>query len=813
MKENKVMESELKQGKEEAVEEYTADSIRALKGLEAVRKRPAMYIGDTSVRGLHHLVFEVVDNSIDEAMAGFCTEIYVTLHRDGSVSVLDNGRGIPVDIHKEYGVPAVEVVLTVLHAGGKFDSNIYKVSGGLHGVGVSCVNALSKWLEVEVYRGGLAYRQSFQYGKKVSELEVLGKTDKRGTKITFKPDGSIFETTQFSFEILSRRLRELAFLNRGVKITLEDKRTGQKEVYHYEGGLEEFIRYLNQNKTPVHEEVIYFLGEQKGVFVEVALQYTQDFSENLYSFANNICTSEGGTHLSGFKSALTGTINRYGKSQGMLKNLSLSGEDVREGLTAVISVKVPNPQFEGQTKTKLGNREVQGIVETIVNDKLAKFLEEHPASAKAIVQRAIYAAQVRQAAKKARDLARRKNALSSHGLPGKLADCTSRNVEETELYIVEGESAGGSAKQGRNRHFQAVLPLKGKILNVEKTTPLKMLKHAEIQTIITAIGTGINEHFDITKARYGKIIIMTDADVDGHHIRTLLLTFFYRYMPELIEKGYVYIANPPLYKVTRKKFEKYYHSEEEIRRDLFEYSVENTVLLHLDSGKTLEGEELRQLLQALRCLEEQEKFFLDQGLPFVEYLEKRRQGRLPSFLVKVGEKRLYFYGLEELQTFLKEKARSEEGIPSETGKFDYQMVEFHEREEIEKALEKIESLGLPLSEYEESLQEGEGEKGYFQVIYEKKEIPETYKYHGLYDALIQLSQKSQHIQRFKGLGEMNPEQLWETTMNPETRVLYRVKIEDPIEPDRIFSILMGSDVEPRRRFIEEHALEVKQLDV
>lgn len=799
---------------------YTADNIQALKGLDPVRTRPAMYIGDTSVRGLHHLVYEVVDNSIDEAMAGYCTDIHVTMHTDGSVSVLDNGRGIPVDNHKEYNLPAVEVVLTVLHAGGKFDHNTYKVSGGLHGVGVSCVNALSKWLEVEVYRDGQAYRMSFQKGVRASELQALGATEKQGTKISFKPDGEIFETTTFSFEILARRLRELAFLNKGLRISLRDKKTDKKEVFHYEGGIMSFVEHLNENKNPIHPEIFYFQKEQDNIILEVALQYNDDFVENLHSFANNINTREGGTHLSGFKSALTGTLNRYAKAENLSKekDFALSGEDVREGLVAIISVKIPDPQFEGQTKTKLGNKPVQGIVESILNEQLSTYLEENPATAKLIINRAFYAARAREAAKKARDLARRKNALNSNSLPGKLADCTSRNVEETELYIVEGESAGGSAKQGRNRHFQAILPLKGKILNVEKANPLKMLKHSEIQIIITALGTGISEEFELSRIRYGKIIIMTDADVDGHHIRTLLLTFFYRYMSKLIESGHVYIANPPLYKVTRKKFEKYYHSEEEIRKDLFEYSTSHTVLIYTPSSRRIDGEPLKEFLGALDGMKEQEQALKEKGIDFAKYLSFVQNSgtfRAPHYCIRLDGQRHFFYSTEELQEFIQEKSKTEEEDASEettsaTGKFNFDIIQFHESREIEESLKKLKELNFSLTEYIEHLKEP---APVFRIEFSGKDVEKTYSYNGLLDAILELSQRNQHIQRFKGLGEMNPEQLWETTMNPESRTLYRVKMEDSIEPDKIFSVLMGSEVEPRRHFIEKHALEVKLLDV
>jgi len=633
----------------EAVSEYDARKITVLRGLEAVRKRPAMYIGDVSTRGLHHLVYEVLDNSIDEAMAGYCTKISITLHKDGSVSVLDNGRGIPVDIHPVQKRPAVEVVLTPLHAGGKFDKKAYKVSGGLHGVGVSVVNALSEWLEVEVYRDGKVYYQRYERGTPVTDLKIRGKRKETGTKIRFLPDKEIFKKVKFQSDILLQRIRELAFLNPQVRFVFEDERAGIKEVFHYKGGLVEFIRYLEQNRNPLHKHPIYIHGNREDVDVEIALQYDDSYTENIYSYVNNIPTVEGGTHLIGFKSALTRTINYFAQKNNLIKNgeVSLTGEDVREGLTAVISVKVLEPQFEGQTKTKLGNSEVKGIVESITSDELSNYFEQNPSVLKKIVEKCVLAARAREAAKKARELTRRKTALESGGLPGKLADCSIRDPEHAELFLVEGDSAGGSAKQGRDRRFQAILPLKGKILNVEKTRLDKILANEEIRTIITALGTGIGaDEFDPNKVRYHKIIIMTDADVDGAHIRTLLLTFFFRYMRELIELGRIYIAQPPLYRITNGKEEYYAYDDEE-------------------------------------------------------------------------------------------------------------------RDEI---LEKI-------------------------------------------------GRSNVQIQRYKGLGEMNPEQLWRTTMDPERRTILQVTIEEAFEADRIFSTLMGDKVEPRREFIEKNAKYVRNLDI
>ncbi len=624
---------------------YDASQIQVLEGLEAVRRRPSMYIGSTDSLGLHHLVYEVVDNSVDEALGGFCSEINVTINPGGSVSVRDDGRGIPVDNHPQFNRPALEIVLTVLHAGGKFDHESYGVSGGLHGVGVSVVNALSEWMEVQVRRNGRIYWQRFERGKVVSDLEDRGSSDHTGTTIAFKPDNSIFEETEFSFDTLSSRLRELAFLNRGLKITIKDERSDKENIFQYAGGILSFVQYLNTNKEVLHEQPVYFSRSKNGTQVEVALQYNNSYAENIFSYANNINTREGGTHLMGFRAALTRTVNDYARNNKLFKNeMKLGGEDLREGLVAVISVKLPDPQFEGQTKTRLGNSSIRGIVESMVAEGLGEYFEENPLVATTIVEKAAEAMHAREAARKAKELTRRKNALSSGGLPGKLADCSDNDPTKCEIYIVEGESAGGSAKQGRNRHFQAILPLRGKILNVERARLDKILKNAEIRNMIVAFGTGVGDDFDITKARYHKVVIMTDADVDGSHIRTLLLTFFYRYMRPLIDAGYVFIAQPPLYQV------------------------------------------------------------------------------------KKGKQSSYAYSDEQLS-------------------------------------ELVAGMNKPV------------------------------------------------IQRYKGLGEMNPEQLWETTMDPEKRIMLRVTLEDAVEADRIFTILMGDQVEPRREFIETHAKYVKNLDI
>jgi len=626
---------------------YDASSIQVLEGLEAVRKRPSMYIGSTDDRGLHHLVYEVVDNSIDEALAGYCKNIEVTINGDGSVSVNDDGRGIPVEMHEKYHRPALEIVMTMLHAGGKFDNRTYKVSGGLHGVGVSVVNALSEWMRVEVRRNGRLYVQNYVRGKPTDDVHEAGTAIGTGTRVTFKPDAAIFESKEFSYDILANRLRELAFLNKGIRITFTDARSGVSESFHYDGGIVQYVQYLNEGKTPIHDRVIYFEKQKDTTNVEIAMQYNDGYSEMVLAFANNINTTEGGTHLSGFKSALTRSMNDYAKKRGLLKGeLQLSGEDVREGLTAIISVKLTNPQFEGQTKTKLGNSEVQGIVNSLVGEGLDDFLEENPADARKIIEKAVQAFNAREAARKARELTRRKSALESSALPGKLADCSEKDPAKCELYLVEGDSAGGSAKQGRNRMYQAILPLRGKILNVEKARLSKALQSEEIKALITALGTSVGDEFDISKARYHKIILMTDADVDGAHIRTLLLTFFYRYMKPLVEAGYVYIAQPPLFKIKKGKEERYVYSEKELNA-----------------------------------------------------------------------------------------------------------------------------------------------------------------------ALDEMGRSNYTIQRYKGLGEMNPEQLWSTTMDPESRTVLKVTLEDAAEADRIFSLLMGDRVEPRKAFIEKNAKLVRNLDV
>jgi DNA gyrase subunit B len=799
--------------------DYKADNIKVLEGLEAVRKRPGMYIGDTSERGLHHLVYEVVDNSIDEALAGHCDKIDVTIHIDNSVTVVDNGRGIPVDIHKTEKVSAAEVVLTKLHAGGKFDKASYKVSGGLHGVGISVVNALSETLEVEIKRDGKVYQQSYKRGEPQGSLKEVGKSKERGTRVTFKPDTQIFETIEFSFDILSQRLRELAFLNRGVKITIEDERTQKKHELFYKGGIVSFVEHLNRAKSPIHSKVIYLQGEKDGIDAEIAMQWNDGYAENVFSFANNINTMEGGTHLIGFKSALTRTINSYAIDSGQLKkdDENLQGEDVREGLMAVISVKVPEPQFEGQTKTKLGNSEVKGIVEALVNERLSNYLAEHPTDAKKIVMKGVEAARVREATRKAKDLARRKGALDSGSLPGKLADCQERDPALSEIYLVEGDSAGGSAKQGRDRRNQAILPLKGKILNVEKARFDKMLSSQEIRLMITALGTGVKEDYDGAKLRYHSIVIMTDADVDGSHIRTLLLTFFYRQMPDLVEKGHLFIAQPPLYKVKRGKQERYIKDETGLEDYLIEIGTEDIRVRTSSNGNGLVGQPLQafikkvlrwEKLMAVAARKRRSRSLLEALLLEQDFSEEtlRDEKALTKFQISL-ESYINLVAPDEapLSCLLEEDpehncfklicATRSNGTGLRTV-IDRELLTSVEYKELKRLFSELMSPGSPPY----SVENGE-QKAKLRSFTE------------LAGYILEGGKKGQYIQRYKGLGEMNPEQLWETTMNPETRVLLQVRVEDAVEANDIFSTLMGDEVEPRRKFIEEHALTVKNLDI
>jgi len=777
---------------------YDATTIQVLGGIEAVRKRPAMYIGDTTSRGLHHLVYEVVDNSIDEASGGFCDRIKVSIHANNSVSVEDNGRGIPVDMHKKLKKSALEVVLTTLHAGGKFDHRVYKVSGGLHGVGVSVVNALSEWLEAEVKRDGKIYHQSFERGKTKTKMKALGKAKNTGTKITFKPDEDIFKETSFSFDILSQRLRELAFLNKNIEIVLTDEQKDKEVTFRFKGGVVSFVEYLNRNKDPIHKKIIYFQKEKDGIQVEGALQYNEAYKETIYSFANNINTIEGGTHLSGFKTALTRAINQYARGKKLLKDLnSISGDDTREGICAVISVKMPNPQFEGQTKTKLGNSEVDGIVTSVALEALSSFFEETPSVVNKIVQKAVLAARAREAARKARELTRRKGALDAANLPGKLADCSERNPEFCEVYIVEGESAGGSAKQARDRNFQAILPIKGKILNVEKARLDKVLGSEEVRTIISALGTGVGADFDVSKLRYHKIIIMADADVDGSHIRTLILTLFYRHMQQLIEEGYIYLAQPPLYRIKKKGWEEYIHTEKEMNDIVLSLGTKSAQLKKLGKAeKEYTQKELAKIIQSLISVEQLEFSLERKGVPFRQYLEAidQKKKKYPAYKISVKQKPVFVSDEDEISAY------------GEIEELDHvEIYESHEMKKIDEALVKI---GTSLKEYLSQ------EKPLFLLI--DQDSGEKTPCKGLKTVLREVQKiatKGMHIQRYKGLGEMNPEQLWESTMDPEKRTLIKVTLEDTVEADRIFTILMGSQAEPRREFIQEYAHEVKNLDV
>ncbi|BBO15712.1 DNA topoisomerase (ATP-hydrolyzing) subunit B [Candidatus Brocadia pituitae] len=803
-------------------ETYDSTSIKVLGGIEAVRKRPAMYIGDTTAKGLHHLVEEVVCNSVDEAVAGYCENIQIKIHLDGSLTVVDDGRGIPVDLHKETGKSAMEVVMTMLHAGGKFEHKSYKISGGLHGVGVSVVNALSEWMEVEVKRDGHVYFQRYEKGEVRSPVEVRGVTKKRGTRVVFKPDREIFEDTKFCFETIAKRLREYAFLNKGIKITLSDESTDKSEIYHYEGGIKAFVKELNEGKEIVHKDIIYFEKESKGTIVEVAMQYNDGYSENVYSFANNINTVEGGTHLSGFRAALTRTLNGYAKSKGILSEEKAPlGDDYKEGLTAVISIKLPDPQFEGQTKTKLGNREVQSLVEAVINEQLGTYCEETPSTAKSIINKGIDAARAREAARKARDLTRRKGALGSSNLPGKLADCSSRDFETSELFLVEGISAGGTAKQGRDRTFQAILPLKGVILNVEKARIDKMLSNEEIRTLISALGTGIGtDEFNVSNLRYAKIIIMTDADIDGAHIRTLLLTFFFRQMIDLIEKGHIYIAQPPLYKVTKNKRQEYIYDDRELQKKLISLGGEGTIMeFHGKRKESLNNVKLTRLLHLLVQMEEYIKILRKKGISMDRFLGLRhkKNGNLPLYKVTYKSEVFYIYSEEEMETFIKEKQLAEgkeleileENDAKETKDGEIEVIEYHESREIEKTIREIESYGFSADEY---FVGHNGDTSGYKLISEDTEIS-VHSLNEVLSKIREIGRKGLEIQRYKGLGEMNAEELAVTTMNIATRTLLKVKVEDAAKADSIFSTLAGKDVQRRREFIEKHALEVRNLDV
>jgi DNA gyrase subunit B len=791
---------------------YDATSIKVLGDLEAVRKRPAMYIGSTGEQGLHHLVWEVADNSVDEAMAGFCDEINVTVHDDNSVTVVDNGRGIPVDMHATEKKPAAEVVMTVLHAGGKFDSDTYKVSGGLHGVGVSVVNALSDWLDLEIWRDGEVWEQSYKCGVPKSKLSVTGKTRKTGTKITFHPDPTIFDKTEYSYDILAQRLRELAFLNKGLKITLQDERSDKSTDFRFSGGIVEFVKHLNRGKQGLHDSPIYIEGKRDSVEVEIALQYNDSYAESVFSFANTINTVDGGTHLSGFRSALTRSINNFASSTGMLKEqkdeVTITGDDVREGLIAVVSVKLSQPQFEGQTKGKL-NSDIKGQVEQLVNEGLGTYFDKHTTVARRIIGKCIDAARAREAARKARELTRRKSAMDSGGLPGKLADCQERDPAKCEVFIVEGESAGGSAKQGRDRRYQAILPLKGKILNVEKARYDKMLGHEEIRAIITALGTGIGkDDFDAGRLRYHKVILMTDADVDGSHIRTLLLTFFFRHMKELIERGHIYIAQPPLYRVKRGKMDRYIRDEREFATELMRRATEDHVV-KAKEGVALEGSALTTFLLNVQEYDQ-----------IAAKLLRRLRERALVDLAALSdlEKKSDFEDKKALEKLLKavEKAKLKQEAK----------IAFDEEHSLYELVLTSETPAAPLARINWALASTPDWKRLrtlSRAISATDKPPFTVSRNGdkvtkqnaaqVLAYVLEDAKKDFTITRFKGLGEMNPEQLWATTMNAETRTLLKVRLEDVVEAEKMFTTLMGENVEERRKFIEDNALDVQNLDI
>ncbi len=812
---------------------YDASNIKVLGGVEAVRKRPDMYIGDRGVGGLHHLVYEVVDNSIDEAMGGYCTEITVRIQADGTCTVIDNGRGIPVEMHKDAKVSALEVVLTTLHAGGKFDSDSYKVSGGLHGVGVSVVNALSEWLAADVYRDGKHYHFECKRGKSQGPVQELGETNKRGTMITFKADEEIFGDLEFNYDTLLKRIRELSYLNAGLQITFRDDRAKKKEVFKFEEGIKAFVKHLNEGKNTLHNDVVYMSKEDPDAMLscEVAMQYNDGYNENVLVFANNIRNIDGGTHLSGFRTALTRTMNNYARNNKFLKDgQSTTGDDLREGLTAVVAVKLADPHFEAQTKVRLTNPEVGSFVEMAINEQLAHYLEEHPGESKRILNKAIQAAAAREAARKARELTRRKGALGSANLPGKLWDCASKEKSSTEIFIVEGDSAGGSAKAGRDRHIQAILPLKGKILNVEKARLEKMLGHDEIRTMISAFGTGIGtDEFDVEKCRYGKIILMTDADVDGAHIRTLLLTFLFRQMPILFDRRMIYIAQPPLYEVRvkgKKKLE-YILTENKMRRRMTKRGLEGTSMV-VRNGKPepreLTEEEFTELVKALADVERISAVFDRRGMSFEEFVESYYNGEsLPRFIIRFDGREEVFYSstdyekrLDEIHASRAPKDSEAEENTEDEEELDLVAEELNEVTRINQINERLKSdFGMDLKDFllkEEKTESGESLPTKFQLIHgeDKYDVPSL---GDICPAVRQIGGKGVEIKRFKGLGEMNADQLWETTMNPETRMLLSVRLDDAGEADRLFSILMGDDVEKRRKFIHDHALEVQNLDV
>jgi len=816
---------------------YGAGQITVLEGLEAVRMRPSMYIGDTGERGLHHLVYEVVDNSIDEALAGFCNRVVVVIHVDNSITVEDNGRGIPVDLHEAEQKPAIEVVMTILHAGGKFDHDSYKVSGGLHGVGVSCVNALSAWCEVEVSRDGESHHIRFERGHTVSPLARLRATDERGTKVTFKPDTSIFPVAEYKWDILAKRMRELAFLNAGLTIVLRDERGAEgdrEETFHYEGGIREFVAHLNQGKTN-YGEVIYLTGAREGVEAEIAMQYNDGYTENIYSYANNISTIEGGTHLTGFQGALTRSVNNYIRAIPALRNeANVSGNDCREGLAAVVSVKVSDPQFEGQTKTKLGNGEVRGIVDSIVYDGLTTYFEEHPQDARLVIEKSMLASRAREAARKARELTRRKTALDSTALPGKLADCSERDPAKSELYIVEGDSAGGSAKQGRNSQFQAILPIRGKLLNVEKARLDKLLNNHEIRSLITAIGCGVGaDEFDLLKARYHRIVIMTDADVDGSHICTLLLTFFFRQMKPLIEAGYVYIAKPPLFKVRRRRREQYVESEEDLDNLLLRLALDDVQVVPAATGEALDSGRVDELVRIIREAMRLANALQRHGISPELYLCSRgaETGGFPVARVSVREPNgdlttSFVYSDEEEAAVItaaeqrimpvaadiadespEDRALREENLRALV-RSAIEVARIYEAKAFDEIDRRLAEFGLEAA----SLYPGEHPRPIAEIAHGDERSP-AHSLAELFAQIRAVGQEGLYIQRYKGLGEMNPDQLWETTMDPDQRKMLKVTMEDAIEAERMFTLLMGDDVEPRRQYIEKYAASVKDLDI
>jgi DNA gyrase subunit B len=828
--------------------DYGADQIQVLDDIQHVRLRPGMYIGGYNPRGLHHMVYEIVDNSIDEALAGHAKNIEVKINADGSCTVSDDGRGIPVAIHPKVGIPTVQVVLGSLKSGGKFEHNegsAYKTSGGLHGVGASVVNFLSEWFEVEVARDGAVHHMEFERGLVSSELKVIGKTNRTGTKVTFKPDATLFSDINFVYETLSTRFRELAYLNAGISITFEDERVAKKEHFKFDRGLAEYIEHLNEGKTAL-TEIISFKKEDPaaGLVVQIAMQYTDAYNEVLMTFANNINNHAGGTHLSGFKTALTNCINKNAEKNNWVKGDKPSGDDLREGLAAVISIHIPEPMFESQTKDKLLNTEVESFVIAAMNEKFGDYLERNPKVSRGIFEKGVAAAEAREAARKARELTRRKNALDGNSLPGKLADCRSKDRDATELFLVEGDSAGGSAKQGRDSNLQAILALRGKLLNVEKATVVKMLGHEEIRTIISAIGAGIRDDFDLTKRRYGKVVIMTDADVDGSHIRTLLLTFFFRHMPELIKNGHVFVAQPPLYMVTQRKKDTFVLDDREMRGIYVDLGLDGTALVVRDEAshekRRILGEPLRQVVELLQKLDDAVRLIGRRGIDFAEFLSKRDDhGKLPNFRVTIDGIDHFVHGTnEDVGEFLAARdiamdeapatsdapveangeALAEAAAPKEP-KHVVKSVELHEVKELEKVIEQLETLDISIDDYfltqEESVS---GEKlptkyALLQIDGEKTKTTDVAGTGQLLDSIYGLGKQGMEVKRFKGLGEMNAEQLWDTTLDPTRRVLLRVTLEEAGEAERLFSVLMGEDVERRRQFIEDHALEVKNLDV